>query len=295
LPTDNVNRDSNIRHISCKDLEAASLMTMKSARVRQQELQDKSVQFPQLQAATVLAQAGQLTFAPASVRSDTSRPVAVGPAGEQLHNRLQVSSKTSHTILGRVALVLTAVVSNCELRQLLLHLQSRPQSASVHKRKGWHALKNGAPQQPSQTSRTGNSKSAVYVRPDRSVNANIPLGSSPSFPSLGSVADALPSYTTDTAVTEPAPNKQSSWSSPRPKHNDQQAGNAHSAAGGAVKYSAALSPGKPQHGDSELSRGLAMSDLELAAITSLLSIHPWAEPGLARVGSFKSCVYALYA
>lgn len=159
-------------------------MTMKSARVRQQELQDKSVQFPQLQAATVLAQAGQLTFAPASVRSDTSRPVAVGPAGEQLHNRLQVSSKTSHTILGRVALILTAVVSNCELRQLLLHLQSRPQSASVHKRKGWHALKNGAPQQPSQTSRTGNSKSAVYVRPDRSVNANIPLGSSPSFPSL---------------------------------------------------------------------------------------------------------------
>lgn len=120
------------------------------------------------------------------------------------------------------------------------------------------------------------------------MNANIPLGSSPSFPSLGGVADALPSYTTDTAVTEPEPNKQSSWSSPRPKHNDQQARNAHSAAGGGVKYSAALSPGKLQHGNSELSRGLAMSDSELAAITSLLSIHPWAEPGLARVGIFKS-------
>jgi len=250
---------------------------------------------PQIKAATVLSQAGQLVFAPAAVRSDTSRPVAVGPAGEQLHNRLQVSSKTSHTILGRVALLLstlyqnvTAIASNCELRQLLLHLQSRPQSASVHKRKGWHALQNGGPQQPSQASRTGNTNSAVYVRPDRSVNANIPLGSSPSFPSLGGVAGAPPSYTTDTAVTEPEANKQSSWSSPRPRHIDQQACNAHSAAGGAVKYSAALSPGKPQHRDSEISKGLAMSDSELAAITSLLSIHPWAEPGLARVGSFKS-------
>lgn len=158
----------------------------------------------------------------------------------------------------------------------------------MHKRKGWHALQNGGPQQPSQTSRTGNNNSAVYVRPDCSVNANIPLGSSPSFPSLGGVADALPRYTTDTPVTEPEPKTQSLWSSPRPKHNDQQARNAHSAAGGGVKYSAALSPGKPQHRNSELSRGLAMSDSELAAITSLLGIHPWAEPGLARVGIFKS-------
>ena len=267
---------------------------MESARVRRQE-QDKSVPFPQVQAATVLAQAGQLAFAPATVRPDTSRPVAVGLAGEQLHNRLQVSSTTSHTILGRVALrfqplyqIVTAIASNCELRQLLLHLQSRPKSASAHKRKGWHALQHGGPQQPSPTTRTGNTNSAVYVRPDRSVNATIPLGSSPSFPSLGSVADALPSYTTDTAVTDSEPSKQSSWSSPRPKHNDQQARNAYSAAGGAVKYSAALSPGKPQHGHTELSKGLAMSDSELAAITSLLSIHPWAEPGLARVGSFLS-------
>ena len=121
------------------------------------------------------------------------------------------------------------------------------------------------------------------------MNANIPLGSSPSFPSLGGVAGALPSYTTDTAVTEPEPNKQSSWLSPKPEQNDQQARNAHFAAGGGVKYSAALSPGKPQHRDSELSKGLTMSDSELAAITSLLSIHPWAEPGLARVGIFKSC------
>lgn len=245
LPTYHAGEESNFRRISCEDLEAASLTIMQSARVRRQE-QDKSAP-PQLQAATVLAQAGQLAFAPATVRSDTSKPVAVGPAGEQLHNRLQ----------------------------------SRPQSASVHKRKGWHALQNGGPQQPSQTSRTSNTNSAVYVRPDRSVS-NIPLGSSPSFPSLGGVADALPSYTTDTAVTEPEPNKQSSWSSPRPKHNDQQARNAHAAPGGGVKYSAALSPGKPQHRDSDLSKGLAMSDSELAAITSLLSIHPWAEPGLAR-------------
>ncbi|DBB05665.1 hypothetical protein WJX77_001842 [Trebouxia sp. C0004] len=221
---------------------------MQSATVKRQELQDKSVPFPQLQAATLLAQTGQLAFAPATVRSDTSRPVAVGPVGEQLHNRLQ----------------------------------SRPQSASVHKRKGWHALQNGGPQQPSQTSRTGNTNSAVYVRPDRSVNAILSLGSSPSFPSLGGVADPLPSYTTDTAVTESEPSKQSSWSSPRPKHNGRQARNAHPAAGGAVTYSAALSPGELQHGDSELSKGLAMSDSELAAITSLLSIHPWAEPELAR-------------
>ena len=268
---------------------------MESARVRRQE-QDKSVSFPQLQAAKVLLPAGQLAFAPATARSDTSRPVAVGSAGEQLHNRLQVSSKTSHTNPGESCI---AIFSRCiklqqplhqaaKSKQLLLHLQSRPQSASVHKRKGWHALQNGGPQQPSQTSRTGNNNSAVYVRPDCSVNANIPLGSSPSFPSLGGVADALPRYTTDTPVTEPEPKTQSLWSSPRAKHNDQQARNAHSAAGGGVKYSAALSPGKPQHRNSELSRGLAMSDSELAAITSLLGIHPWAEPGLARVGIFKS-------
>ncbi|DBA70804.1 TPA: hypothetical protein ACH3X2_011694 [Trebouxia sp. C0005] len=247
LPTHHAGEDSNSRHISCEDLEAASLTIMDSAKVRRQE-QDKNVQFPQIQAATVLAKAGQLAFAPATVRSDTARPVAVGPVGEHLHNRLQ----------------------------------SRPQSASVHKRKGWHALQHGGPQQPSPTTKAGNTKSAVYVRPDHSVNATIPLGSSPSFPSLGGVADALPSHTTDTAVSEPEPNKQSSWSSPRPKHDDPQARNAHSAAGGGVKYSAALSPGKPQHRDSKLSKGLAMSDSELAAITSLLSIHPWAEPGLTR-------------
>ena len=200
LPTYHAGEDSNFCHISCEDLEAASLTIMESARVRRQE-RDKSVPFRQLQAATVPAQAGQLAFAPATVRPDTSRPVAVGLAGEQLHNRLQVSSTTSHTFWGELHCIfqplyqiVTAIASNCESRQLLLHLQSRPQSASVHKRKGWHALQHGGPQQPSPTTRTGNTNSAVYVRPDRSVNATIPLGSSPSFPSLGSVADALPIY-----------------------------------------------------------------------------------------------------
>lgn len=96
MPVYHAGEDFNFRHISCEDLEAASLTIMESARVRRQE-QNNSVPVPQLQAAKVLAQAGQLAFAPATVRSDTSRPVAVGSAGEQLHNRLQVSSKTSHT------------------------------------------------------------------------------------------------------------------------------------------------------------------------------------------------------
>ena len=122
LPTYHAGEESNFRRISCEDLEAASLTIMQSARVRRQE-QDKSAP-PQLQAATVLAQAGQLAFAPATVRSDASRPVAVGPAGEQLHNRLQVSSKTSHTILGRVALRPSAVVSNCDSHCTKLRIEA---------------------------------------------------------------------------------------------------------------------------------------------------------------------------
>ncbi len=89
---------------------------MESARVRQQQ-QDKSVPFPQLQAAKVV-QAGQIAFAPATVRSDISRPVAVGSAGEQLHNRLQVSSKTSHTNPGESCV---AIFSCCIKLQQPLH------------------------------------------------------------------------------------------------------------------------------------------------------------------------------
>jgi len=89
---------------------------MESARVRQQQ-QDKSVPFPQLQAAKVV-QAGQIAFAPATVRSDISRPVAVGSAGEQLHNRLQVSSKTSHTNPGESCI---AIFSRCIKLQQPLH------------------------------------------------------------------------------------------------------------------------------------------------------------------------------
>lgn len=123
LPTHHAGEDSNSRHISCEDLEAASLTIMDSAKVRRQE-QDKNVQFPQIQAATVLAKAGQLAFAPATVRSDTARPVAVGPVGEHLHNRLQVSSKTSDTILARVALHISAVVSNCASQCIRLRVEA---------------------------------------------------------------------------------------------------------------------------------------------------------------------------
>ena len=120
LPTYHAGKGCNFRHISCEDLEAPSLTIMESARVRRQELQEKNVPVPQLQAPKVLAQAGQLAFAPPTVRSDTQRPVAVGPAGEVLHNRLQVSNKTSHTVLGRVGLRSSAVVSNCDSRCIKL-------------------------------------------------------------------------------------------------------------------------------------------------------------------------------
>ncbi len=165
--------------------------------------------------------------------------------------------------------------------------QSRPQSASAHKRKGWHALQQGGAEQPSTAGRTNNTSTAVYVRPDRTVNANIPLGNSPSFPSLGNVASALPSHSSSQSSNASQPSKPNSWASPRPKHNSQQASKGQNSGyakpSNAPQSSAALSPAKPKQSDSALSRGMAMSDSELADITSLLSTHPWAEPGLARV------------
>lgn len=41
-----------------------------------------------------------------------------------------------------------------------------------------------------------------------------------------------------------------------------------------------------KHADSKHD-GMALSDTELAAITQLLSLHQWAEPGLVRVSRCK--------
>ena len=165
-------------------------------------------------------------------------------------------------------------------------LQSRPQSASAHKRKGWHALQQGTAAEPGHTGRQSNS-SALYVRPDRTVNTNMALENSPSFPSLANFADALPASHTAQPANPAHPSKQNSWASPSGKQNRYQSG---SSAGGttskpAQRYSAALSPAKAsqERPQSKLSSGMAMSDSELRNITSLLSTHPWAEPGLARV------------
>ena len=129
----------------------------------------------------------------------------------------------------------------------------------------------------------------MYVRPDRVVSANIALGNSPSFPSLANFADTLPtSHTMQPAIHTQA-GKQNSWASPAGKTNSQQSSNYASSgtvtSKPAQRYSAALSPAKAsqEESQSKLSNGMAMSDLELTNITTLLSTHPWAEPGLARV------------
>ena len=165
--------------------------------------------------------------------------------------------------------------------------QSRPQSASAHKRKGWHALQQGTAPQPGHTGRQSNS-SAVYVRPDRTVNTDISLDNSPSFPSLANFADALPTSQTTQPANVAHASKQNPWASPSGKQNSQQTnspGSGAAASKPAQRYSAALSPAKPSQEEpqSKLSSGMAMSNSELTNITSLLSTHPWAEPGLAQV------------
>lgn len=194
---------------------------------------------------------------------------------------------TQQSFAGQSALFAEVTLHSKLLRPRIgLYVQSRPQSASVHKKKGWHALQQGTTLQPGHTRRQSNSP-ALYVRPDRTVNTNIALDNSPSFPSLARFADAL--STSDT--TQPAylarPSTQNSWASPG-KQNSQQGNSANSGAAASKpvqQYSAALSPAKASQEEprSKLSSGMAMSDSELTNITSLLSTHPWAEPGLARV------------
>lgn len=170
-------------------------------------------------------------------------------------------------------------------------LQSRPQSASAHKRKGWHALHQGGAQQTGHTDRQSNG-AAVYVRPDHTVNANISLDNSPSFPSLAKFADALPYPQLSQPAASKQADKQTSWASPMGQkhyqHPNKAANSPAASTKPAQRYSAALSPEKGKPDDSKLSAGMAMSDSELTNITSLLSAHPWAEPGLARVSLMHS-------
>ena len=180
-------------------------------------------------------------------------------------------------------------------------MQSRLQSASAHKKKGWHALQQGAAPQPSQSGPKGTT-SAVYVRPDRTVTANLSLDNSPSFPSLANFADVLPvsrnkqmsgNLQSDKQGLQPSPEvkpsakrsvKPNPWASPVSKMNGQQFTNGASSAASneilATPVSSAWSPAKQQQQDSN---SMAMSDSEVQEITALLSTHPWAEPGLARV------------
>ena len=131
------------------------------------------------------------------------------------------------------------------------------------------------------------SASAVYIRPDRTVNATIVLDNSPSFPSLANFADALPKSHITQPPDSPQPSKRSSWASPAVKQNSQQTSNHASPAAATPKaarqYSAVLSPAKVSQEESQPNSGMSMSDSELTDITKLLSTHPWAEPGLARV------------
>lgn len=276
-------------------------MATQSSKVRQRELHNRNGVHSQMQAATLLDSCPQATAedrASANVPGDGQRQVAVGFSGEQPHNRLQVSAADSAGSAGtRVDVIFKKHPR--EVKQVLIVLQSRPQSASAHKRKGWHALQNGGTAQLNQTGKSGNSSSVVYVRPDRSVNANIPLGNSPSFPSLMNVAKALPSESTASEVNNHPSSTHSSWASPRPKHTVEPAtcsqGLARANPSGGAKYSAAVSPAKPKQDDSALRRNMAMSDSELTAITSLLSIHSWAEPGLARVSRLFDLWLMLYS
>lgn len=118
------------------------------------------------------------------------------------------------------------------------------------------------------------------MRPDRTVQADM---SAACFPSLSPNPDkALKGN------TEP---KSAGWAtaSPEGKARSQTAGSLHSPAQGQqrkAQYAAALSPRdkqRPKHADVKQQDGMALSDSELAAVTQLLSLHDWAEPGLVRV------------
>ena len=128
------------------------------------------------------------------------------------------------------------------------------------------------------TGRRGNNPAAVYVRPDHSVNAKISLDDSPSFPSLGNFAAALPSQQNQHAASTSKASHNKAWT-PQ-KQNAQPANSNDSPA--KPKYSAAASPARPKQNASP-NKGMALSDAELTDLTMLLSTHPWAEPGLARV------------
>ena len=158
-------------------------------------------------------------------------------------------------------------------------LQSRRQPSSAHKRKGWHAVQHNP--SDGHNSASGKYPAAVYVRPDHSVSTSISLDDSPSFPSLGSFSAALPNQQTADYAANSNPNQQKSWGSPTQKQGTQQINSTQSPA--RPKYAAAASPARQKQNRSPPSDGIALSDAELTSLTMLLSTHPWAEPGLARV------------
>ena len=221
---------------------------------------------------------------------DVQRPRAAGFSAEQPHNRLQVSQLHLQKSQCKRKHCFTCVVPDATTNQLRagMCLQSRPQSASAHRRKGWHAFQQGTASQPGHTGRQSHS-SAVYVRPDHTVNTDMALENSPSFPSLANFADTLPVSHTAQPANPAHPSKQNSWASPSGNQNSHQSRSSASSGGTnpkpAQRYSAALSPAKAsqEESQSKLSSGMAMSDSELRSVTLLLSTHPWAEPGLARV------------
>ena len=156
-----------------------------------------------------------------------------------------------------------------------LNVQSRPQSGLKHRKKGWHAFQEPGTGQPAP--HTSSNSPAVYMRPDRTVQADI---SASSFPSLSSAPT--------TAASQPKP---AGWqnTSPDGKGKPHSTDCMHSppqAQRQKAQYAAAVSPQIAQqakHADSNSRDGMALSDAELAAITQLLSLHQWAEPGLVRV------------
>ena len=156
--------------------------------------------------------------------------------------------------------------------------QSRRQSNSAHKRKGWHAVQHTPADGVSGTNRLGNNPAAVYVRPDHSVHAKISLDDSPSFPSLGSFAAALPSQQSQNGASTSKASHNKAWT---PQKQPAQPANSNDSPA-KPKYSAAALPARPKQ-DAGSNKSMALSDAELTDLTMLLSTHPWAEPGLARV------------
>lgn len=143
-----------------------------------------------------------------------------------------------------------------------------------HKQKGWHTIQEPA---------AGQAAPAVYLRPDKTVQADM---SAASFPSLS----PAPGQNKSQSSTPP---KAASWAttSPDAKGKSQPAsGSLQSPVQVQQKaqYAAALSPSsaqQPKHAAAQQRDGMALSDSELAAVTQLLSTHEWAEPGLVRVRS----------